>query len=203
MENKSRHTENLNRIAKERGFDSYLSYIRYYRKRKGANRETEYQEELARRKGLNSANEYLRFLDSARSKRPDYRKLSSLITTRLSELRISQSELARRVQSYPKAISHYARGINYPKPAMLRKIFNALQLYHERVNLPANSQKPKHPKYRELSLSINYSLKRLKKTKEWLARKTGIRLEYISAYSKGLRYPSEKRLTKITRILLR
>jgi transcriptional regulator with XRE-family HTH domain len=205
VEDPSIATRRLERLAKKLGFHSYREYNQSYRSRLGFATESDYQKYLTKKKGLDSATTYQRYLKTIRSENPEYRKLANLIKGRISELGLSQSDLARRTGISRGMISVYMRAFSYPKPKRLRVILQALQVYDNKPLVGRSHQfgenvrlqKPRHHKYIELSNSINYYLRRFRRDRQWLAMATRIPLQHIILYVEGLIYPRAHRLNRI------
>jgi transcriptional regulator with XRE-family HTH domain len=202
-------TRRLERIAKKRGFKSYHGYNRHYLSKQGLVSELEHQKRLAEKMGLSTATEYINKKKNSRAQNPEYIKLANLINARLLELDIRKSTLARLAGIPRNIISQYAKGYSYPKPKRLVKILEALQVYHHSpligdshvLGKHAVLQKPKHPKYSELSNLINNTLAKYGKDKKWLAKASKITREHISTYINGQVYPSPERLERIKKAL--
>lgn len=205
IEDPSIATTNLDRIAKNLGFASHKEYLRFFRSRLGAASESEYQKLLAQKKGLSTPSQYQKHLKSVRAQNPEYRKLAALISSQLSECKMTQSELARRSGTSRQLISAYIRGFSYPKPKRLRRILRALKVFHNQplrgrshhFGSNIRMQKPRHQKFTELSNSINFVFKQFGKDAHWLANETGIPLDHILLYAQGLIHPKADRLTRI------
>lgn len=207
IEEPSIATKYLDRIAKNRGFPSHREYIKFFRARIGATSESEYQQFLAEKKGLETPSQYQKHLNTVRAQNPEYRKLASLIRSQLAELKMTQSELARHSGTSPRLISAYVHGFSYPKPKKLKRILQALRVFHQdplvgrshQFGRNLRMQKPRHQKYAELSNSIKWFFNSYRKDARWLAQETGIPVKYILQYAKGLIYPNPDRLKRIIR----
>ena len=205
IEDPSIATTYLDRIAESRGFPSHREYIKFFRARIGAASEFDYQQILAEKKGLETASQYQKHLNTVRAQNPEYRKLASLIRSRMAELQMTQSELARRSGTSSRLISAYVHGFSYPKPKKLRRILQALLVFHQEPLVGRSHQfgpnvlmqKPRHQKYEELSNSIKWIFNSYGKDVHWLAQQTGIPVRYITQYAKGLIYPNPSRLKRI------
>ena len=205
IEDPSIATTYLDRIAESRGLPSHREYIKFFRARIGAASEFEYQQILAEKKGLETASQYQKHLNTVRAQNPEYRKLASLIRSRMAELQMTQSELARRSGTSSRLISAYVHGFSYPKPKKLRRILQALLVFHQEPLVGRSHQfgpnvlmqKPRHQKYEELSNSIKWIFNSYGKDVHWLAQQTGIPVRYITQYAKGLIYPNPSRLKRI------
>ncbi|MGD0038037.1 MAG: helix-turn-helix domain-containing protein [Bacteroidota bacterium] len=202
-------TRRLQHVAKKRGFKSYHEYNKHYLLQQGLPTQSEYRKQLAKKLGLKTETEYVNYLKSIRAQNPKYAELANLINTRLSELGINKSTLARLSGIPRNEISQYAKGCNYPKPKRLVKILEALQIYHHNPLIGDSHvlgkhvvlQKPKHPKYSELSNLITNALAKSGKNKTWLAKTTRIPISHISMYMNGRVYPSSARLERIKKVL--
>jgi transcriptional regulator with XRE-family HTH domain len=202
-------TRRLDRIAKKRGFKSYKEYNLHYLSRRGLVSESAHQKRLAEKMGLTTPTEYINQLAFIRAQNPKYAEFAKLINTRLSELDIRKNTLARLTGIPREAISQYAKGCHYPKPKRLIIILEALQIHHHSPLIGYSHvlgknvvlQKPRHPKYSELSNLIKNSLAKSGKNKNWLAKTTKISRGHISTYMNGQVYPSPKRLERIKKAL--
>ncbi len=205
IEDPSIATKNLDRIAKNLGFASHRDYLRSFRARIGAGSESEYQTFLAQKRGLDTSSQYQKQLKFLRAQNPEYRKLARIITTQMTELKMTQRDLARRTGLDRQLINDYVRGFSYPKPKRLRRILRVLHVFHNEPIIGrthhfgpnVRMQKPRHQKYTEMSNSLAWFFKTFRKDSHWLAQQTGIPLEHIRLYAQGLIYPKADRLERI------
>ena len=202
-------TRRLESIAKKRGFRSYHEYNMYYLAKQGLASESDHQRLLAKKRGLSTPTDYVNYLKSIRTQNLRYVELANLINNRLSELGINKNTFALLTGIPRNVISQYAKGCNYPRPKRLKIILTTLQVYHHNPLIGDSHvlgknvvlQKPKHPKYSELSLLIKNALAKSDKNKDWLAKRTNISRAHISTYINGQVYPSPQRLERIKKVL--
>jgi len=200
-------TTNLDRIARNLGFESHREYLRSFRARIGAASESEYQKLLAQQKGLDTPGQYQKQLKMLRAQNPEYRKLAKLLKAQMQTLNMTQSDLARRTGLHRALISDYVRGFSYPKPKRLRRILRVLHVFHHEpivgrthhFGSNLRMQKPRHQKYTELSHSLSWFFKTFGKDSHWLAQQAGIPHQHILLYTQGLIYPKAERLERIIR----
>lgn len=125
------YTDYLEYLAKQRGFHSVKEYLDHWRKtKKGALTEAEYVKQLAERKGVKTTTQYNELLMKERAKRPRYRELAETLRYALDQLGISAKELAEKTGIAHQHIREYLSGYMYPRPERLKKIGEALRLYH-------------------------------------------------------------------------
>ncbi|MGA3287731.1 MAG: helix-turn-helix transcriptional regulator [Bacteroidota bacterium] len=202
-------TRRLEHVAKKRGFQTYDEYNKHYLSRQGLASESEHQQRLADKLGLDTPTDYINKLKFIRAKNPKYAEFANLLKTRLSELGMRKIDLARRAGIGRGIVSAYAQGFNYPKPKRLVKILEALQIYHHSPLIGDSHvlgkhvvlQKPKNPKYSELSNLIENALAYSGKDRKWLAKTTKIPQGHITYYMTGRVYPSPRRLQRIKNAL--
>jgi transcriptional regulator with XRE-family HTH domain len=206
-----RGTREAEAYARKRGFANYREYRKFVLANKGFASQTEYRNALATKKGLKDGYEYIKALDKRRQRNPEYAQLATTIRARMKELRLNQNQLATLSGIDRRQIAGYIRGKHYPKPAKLRAILRALEIrdytpivgtdFYKRSEPGRQLLRPRNEKYRLLASHISKELERHGHTVGWLAKQTGIPVEHVSLYKRGIVFPRPGRLKAILSVL--
>ncbi len=94
----------------------------------------EYRDSLAKKRGFESESDYARTQAKKRQRRVKYKRLGSLIKTRLKKLGKNYSWLAEEAETTRASISLYGQGKIMPGEETLKKIFDALGVKYKTLD---------------------------------------------------------------------
>jgi transcriptional antiterminator len=124
----------VRKISKRSGVSYLTAYKHTKLKDRGYNTFLEYIKNQIAKKGFASYNTYVNYLQKERQSRPENFRLGRTIDERLIELNKTQNWLAEQMGVTKQSVSLYVQGKTLPAEEKLVSLFSALQLPYKTID---------------------------------------------------------------------